>query len=373
MANIRENPPGSGNYYVRFRSRSRKPDEKNIPIDDRLYPTARDRKLLKEELELLYRKGEYDPWTDGNPDARRAGPAGGVPVGDAIEEFIRFKTRAGKRGEQRGWSEKTAASAPFIYRHFARRVGQHRLTTSLTQDDLARYIYREGLSDASRRTYRRKLRVLVRWMQRMGYADNLRLPPALRKKKKLPEHIGVKGLGMICGAHVELCRRNAKYAKNASRAGYEDVFRVAFYQARRLSVWAELRRAHISLSAGLMRIGAGDWDTKTDRDQYIPITEPAWPILERRCRDLAPQDRIFGRKTGRPFSDAFRAARRIAFPERERLTFHSLRHSSAIYWLSHGKSIIWTRDLLGHESVETLEVYLRAIGKSLERSFHGDN
>lgn len=44
-----------------------------------------------------------------------------------------------------------------------------------------------------------------------------------------------------------------------------------------------------------------------------------------------------------------------------RLTCHSLRHSAAINLLQSGKSIYDVRDLLGHKSVETTQIYLRAI------------
>jgi site-specific recombinase XerD len=54
------------------------------------------------------------------------------------------------------------------------------------------------------------------------------------------------------------------------------------------------------------------------------------------------------------------------------LTPHSLRHSRAVHWLQSGVDLIYIRDLLGHVSVQTTEVYARIDGemkrKALEKA-----
>jgi site-specific recombinase XerD len=43
----------------------------------------------------------------------------------------------------------------------------------------------------------------------------------------------------------------------------------------------------------------------------------------------------------------------------ERFSPHGLRHSRAVHWLQSGVDLIYIRDLLGHVSVQTTEVYAR--------------
>jgi site-specific recombinase XerD len=42
---------------------------------------------------------------------------------------------------------------------------------------------------------------------------------------------------------------------------------------------------------------------------------------------------------------------------------HQLRHSRAIHLLQSGVNLVWIRDLLGHTSVQTTEIYARADSK----------
>lgn len=47
----------------------------------------------------------------------------------------------------------------------------------------------------------------------------------------------------------------------------------------------------------------------------------------------------------------------------ERISCHSLRHSKAMHLLQAGVNLIWIRDLLGHTTIQTTEVYARADSK----------
>ncbi len=57
----------------------------------------------------------------------------------------------------------------------------------------------------------------------------------------------------------------------------------------------------------------------------------------------------------------------------ERISCHSLRHSKAMHLLQADVNLIWIRDLLGHTTIQTTEVYARADSKqkrvALERAY----
>lgn len=48
----------------------------------------------------------------------------------------------------------------------------------------------------------------------------------------------------------------------------------------------------------------------------------------------------------------------LLFPDR--LSCHSLRHSKAMHLLQAGVNLVYIRDILGHRSIKTTEVYARA-------------
>jgi len=47
---------------------------------------------------------------------------------------------------------------------------------------------------------------------------------------------------------------------------------------------------------------------------------------------------------------------------------HGLRHSRAVHWLQSGVDLIYIRDLLGHASVQTTEVYARIDGEMKKKA-----
>ena len=49
------------------------------------------------------------------------------------------------------------------------------------------------------------------------------------------------------------------------------------------------------------------------------------------------------------------------FPER--ISPHSLRHSKAMHLLQAGVNLVYIRDILGHVSIQTTEIYARADSK----------
>ena len=71
------------------------------------------------------------------------------------------------------------------------------------------------------------------------------------------------------------------------------------------------------------------------------------------------------------YLDMLRLEKKVSVPEK--ISCHSLRHSKAMHLLQAGVNIVYIRDLLGHESVTTTEIYARADSKqkreALEKAY----
>ncbi|MCL4415487.1 MAG: tyrosine-type recombinase/integrase [Actinobacteria bacterium] len=69
------------------------------------------------------------------------------------------------------------------------------------------------------------------------------------------------------------------------------------------------------------------------------------------------------------YSDMVRKKQPGLMPET--ISPHCLRHSRAVHWLQAGVDLIYIRDLLGHVSIQTSEIYARIDGemkrKALEK------
>jgi site-specific recombinase XerD len=66
------------------------------------------------------------------------------------------------------------------------------------------------------------------------------------------------------------------------------------------------------------------------------------------------------------YVDAARKERSELIPEK--FSPHGLRHSRAVHWLQSGIDLIYIRDLLGHVSVQTTEVYAKIDGKMKKKA-----
>ena len=73
------------------------------------------------------------------------------------------------------------------------------------------------------------------------------------------------------------------------------------------------------------------------------------------------------------YASMARAKKPVLIPEK--ISCHSLRHSKAMHLLQAGVNLVYIRDFLGHESVQTTEIYARADSKqkreAIEKAYAG--
>jgi integrase len=239
-------------------------------------------------------------------------------------------------------------------------------------------VYQEGLANATKRGYHRRVRAMLRWAERKDLVPDMPdMPPPPKKRDSLTEVITEEELLQVCRAH---------WAIPYSARWHPQMWCFLYYQGLRPGEAYDLRIANIYLNREQVQIGdhTKSIRAKSGDEALIPLLSPgrfyarpfyrgtAW--AEERSRDGS--DRLFGAGPGarRPSSSFKRAVREAAKDEgstitearAERISMYTLRHSCATHWLREGKSLIWVNRLLRHSQVQTTMEYVHLAGVDLQ-------
>jgi integrase len=141
---------------------------------------------------------------------------------------------------------------------------------------------------------------------------------------------------------------------------------IGAYAGLRVSEICKLRVEHLDFEDGMLEVHAG----KGDKDRTVPMH----PQLARALRVwigssregwLFPSERgQSGHLTTRAVQLMIRAAAERAEIVRH-VTPHKLRHSFATNLLAKGADLLEIKDLLGHSSVATTQIYAQALPERL--------
>ncbi|MCU0606251.1 MAG: tyrosine recombinase XerC [Candidatus Edwardsbacteria bacterium] len=157
-----------------------------------------------------------------------------------------------------------------------------------------------------------------------------------------------------------LSQRQAGEAVDAARAvpahAARDaaVLELLYGSGLRSSELLGLRAGDVDLAGGTVRVTG-----KGDKQRIVPLTRPAAAALRGLLRD--PGDPVFLGSDGRPL--ARRQLQRIvkrairAAGHRGKASPHVLRHSFATHLLDRGADLKAVKELLGHASLSTTQIY----------------
>lgn len=188
--------------------------------------------------------------------------------------------------------------------------------------------------------------------------EKIKLP---KRQKTRPAYIYLKELLKIC-----------EFVKSEI---VRDVIVTAFYTGMRLSEIVYLTWECIDLAERTILVGTKEHNTKTKKQRIIPFDDEVYEVLIRakdRISKNIDENYVFARKDGKPFTgDHFskkfkKACRKAGMPEE--LHFHSLRHSCASNLVQNGVSIYLVKELLGHSSIGTTEIYSHCDLNSLKEA-----
>ena len=189
-------------------------------------------------------------------------------------------------------------------------------------------------------------------------ARSVRLPRAARR---LPEVLRAE----------ELSRAIERAAEGEGFYGRREaaLLEVGYGAGLRVAEIAGLGWSDVDEATGTVRvIGKGD------KERRVPLTRAGLAALAS-WREVRPPGggRVFVALDGRPLSVrqiqrvVKRALRRVA--EREGVSPHTLRHSYATHLLDRGADILAVKELLGHESLSTTQLYTHLSRERLKAAY----
>ena len=162
-----------------------------------------------------------------------------------------------------------------------------------------------------------------------------------------------------------------------------DVVISAFYTGMRLNELVNLTWKNVDLSARIITVGDESFTTKGRNQRYIPICDELFEVFTRIktpsfVLPLIKEEKINGfvfaksngmRWTGDYISKKFKDACKAAGIDKG-IHFHSLRHSFASNLAQKGVSLYTIKELLGHSSIATTEIYSHLNMDSLKEAIN---
>ncbi len=260
-------------------------------------------------------------------------------------EWAKLNKRSWNKDEQR-------------YRlHLAGSLGNLKLRkiSPFTLEKLKIELFEKGLSPA---TVKHCL-VLVRQIFNKGKAWNFYKGENPVPKVKLPTLNNTRTRFLSYEEANELL----KEVKKRSQQAYEMCL-LSLHTGMRIGEITALRWRDIDLESEVIVIR----DPKNKQTRYTHMSKTVWEVFKRKDKDKEnPEDLIFKTKDGRPLGSnapkAFKSAvKALGFNDgvsdpRDRISFHSLRHSFASWLAIEGTPLLTIKELLGHKTLAMVQRY----------------
>lgn len=263
-------------------------------------------------------------------------------------------------------SDSYAKSVELTLKYLMDYFGEERSISEINVEDADKFIakLRTHAPDGYRVYYRNlkaAFNVAVEWEYiKVNPFAKVKLP---KQQKKKPEYITIVQLDSILDAMTnEILKDVVHYAFNSG--------------SRRIEV-LNLRWRNVDFNKKIITIGDEDFQTKSKIVRHVPMAEEIYKKLWVRSNSgkksaSNPDGFVFAKPNGFPFhkdtpTKAFkRACRKVVISEG--VHFHSLRHSFASILVQNGVELYNVKELLGHSSVKTTEIYAHLNLEALQKS-----
>jgi len=166
-----------------------------------------------------------------------------------------------------------------------------------------------------------------------------------KKQKNKPAFLNINQIEIIC-RHID-----SEIIK--------DAVVLSFHTGLRLGELVNLKWKNINLEDKIITVGDYEFKTKARKQRIIPINDKVLELMNKVYNPSQVYVFSKGKKqpfTGDYFSKKFKTACRSAGIS-DKVHWHSLRHSFASNLVQNGVPIYVIKELLGHSSITTTEIY----------------
>ena len=223
---------------------------------------------------------------------------------------------------------------------------KHQKSEQLTDDDLVNYMHDVVLPSGYSEVYQRQLIGALKLFYQYVHGENREFSevPLVRRSKKLPEVLSKEEV-------MELfeCTNNLKH---------EFALKLIYGCGLRVGDATRLQQRDIDLDRFVVHIKRG----KGRKDRLVPFPKSLKALYLRYLKRYQPKEFVIEGQHGGPYSAASinkiikRASERAGI--KKHATAHTLRHSFATHIISNGGSVYLLKEILGHASTKTTQIYI---------------
>lgn len=359
MASLLKREKRGHKYYViRFHKKGMTPYSKEFWFRADKYKLKQVRNA-QIEMELKFRLGDWNPWKNqmviDDHDHQ-------LPM---FKEMITVFLDATKHKYADSTLKKHRWRLQGALDHIGNDIPISRLSVELFES----YVNNEKDAFSFRKTKMASLRAFQTWL-RKAYPQIDRFVPELKassatRRKGRKTYITKEELDKLCAVIPP------------ERQTVSDMFRFAFFTGVRLG---EITNMKVSWIQGdYLAIGDEQYRPKSDASEsIIPLPDEALEIVRRHSAGKKPGELLFTPYYGNSHYDVwvssqFRKFAPLALPDKsQRISFHKLRDSCAMYWLHERKiPVHHVQRLLRHGSLRMTEIYLHYNPEELRNSMRG--
>ncbi len=243
-------------------------------------------------------------------------------------------------------------SIKLSFNHLIKFFGRKRNLSDLSIKDAENFlIYLRKTAPEGFRVYFRNMKAAFNKAIDWKYLsenpfEKIKLP---RKQRTYPSYLSEEELKEILS--------------NTTNDQMKDVFCLAFYTGCRVGEISNLKVSNVNLINNTLTIGDSSFQTKSRRQRKIPITQRVIEILFDRIEKAKKIQSIFifNKPDGTQLTTGYlsrslkRALKKTSLDQS--LHFHSLRHSFASNLAQRSVPLNTIKELLGHSSISTTEIY----------------
>ncbi|MAY82664.1 MAG: hypothetical protein CMP59_00885 [Flavobacteriales bacterium] len=216
----------------------------------------------------------------------------------------------------------------------------------LTDDDLVNYMNDVVLPSGYSEVYQRQLIGALKLFYKYVHGEDREFSdvPKVRRSKKLPEVLSKEEV-------MELfeCTNNLKH---------EFTLKLIYGCGLRVGDATKLKQRDIDLDRMVVHVKIG----KGRKDRLVPFPKSLKEMYLRYLKRYNPREFVLEGQFGGPYSatsvnNIIKRACMIAGIKKH-VTAHTLRHSFATHIISNGGSVYLLKEILGHASTKTTQIYI---------------